>query len=92
MAARRRSWTVEVWRNKGDDMNAQQLKRHTERELETLARELEDTVPAEVVMQVGRRRFEALRARARIYDFIPLLVYRQTREELTAAGHLHRAA
>jgi hypothetical protein len=73
-------------------MNVEQVERHTKRELEALARELEGTVPAEVVMQVGRRRLQTLRARARIYDFIPLLVYRQTREELTAAGDLRRSA
>jgi len=46
------------------------------------------------VTAVGEASFEALRADARIPDFIPVLVYRYTREELLRSRRddLSRAA
>ena len=76
-------------------MTPNQLERHTELGLQALARELEGQVPAYQVMQTGRARFDALRAGATVNDYIPLLVYRQTREELRDVvqhGDRHRPA
>ena len=44
--------------------------------------------------RIGTDRFRKLLANATINDFIPLLVYRQTREELIActADELHESA
>lgn len=51
-------------------------------------------VPAEQVVAVGTSHFERLQRDAAVNDFIPLLVYRFTREELVAGRHgdLHVAA
>lgn len=51
-------------------------------------------VPAEQVVAVGTGHFERLQRDAAVNDFIPLLVYRFTREELVAGRHedLHVAA
>ena len=66
-------------------MNEEELQIHLERGLENLRREFADKVPAEHVTRIGRDRFERLIENAKIVDFIPLLVYRQTREALLAA-------
>jgi len=63
-------------------MNEEELQVHLERGLENLRREFADRVPAEHVTRIGRDRFERLIEDAKIIDFIPLLVYRQTREAL----------
>lgn len=63
-------------------MNEEELHIHLERGLAHLQREFADRVPAEHVTRIGRDRFERLIENAKIWDFIPLLVYRQTREAL----------
>jgi hypothetical protein len=75
-------------------MNTQQLDAHIERDLEALRCEFAGRVPADHVTQIGNDQFEKLSRDATINDFIPLLVYRQTREELLSCEHddLHRAA
>jgi len=70
------------------------LHAHTERGLDALRREFADRIPADAVTQIGRDRFHALLAAAKINDFVPLLVYRQTRELLLTIDRedLHRSA
>ena len=63
-------------------MNEEELQIHLERGLAHLQREFADRVPAEHVTRIGKDRFEKLIENAKIWDFIPLLVYRQTREAL----------
>ncbi len=63
-------------------MNEEELHIHLERGLARLQHEFADTVPAEHVTRIGRDRFDRLVENAKILDFIPLLVYRQTREAL----------
>jgi hypothetical protein len=77
-----------------DDLNAAKLNREVEHTLESLRREFAEEIPADQVTAVGEACFEALRADARIPDFIPVLVYRHAREELIRAGRgeLHHAA
>jgi hypothetical protein len=67
---------------RGVEVNEQELITHIERGLAALQREFADKVRADHVLEIGKDRFEALREHATITDFIPLLVYRQTREEL----------
>jgi hypothetical protein len=75
-------------------MDTASLNRQVERQLESLRREFADEIPASQVTAVGEAHFDRLRADARIPDFIPVLVYRFTREELIRAEHedLHRVA
>ena len=73
-------------------MNEEELQIHLERGLENLRREFADRVPAEHVTRIGRDRFERLIENAKIIDFIPLLVYRQTREALLVAEPEIRAS
>ncbi len=75
-------------------MTPQELEDQTARGLDTLRRELADTVPAGRVTEVGRDHFERLSLNASIPDFIPLLVYRFAKEELlfSSPGQVHRAA
>ena len=63
-------------------MNLEELHVHIERGLETLRREFADTITAEHVTSIGNNRFERLIKDAKIVEFIPLLVYRETREAL----------
>jgi hypothetical protein len=62
--------------------------------LDDLAHEFGDSLVADEITTVGRRHYERLRGQARIDDFIPLLVHRFARAELSAAarGDLPRAA
>ncbi len=75
-------------------MDKATLDRQVGQALEGLRREFADEREASEVSAIGEACYETLRARARILDFIPLLVYRYTREELIQAerGDLHRAA
>ena len=70
------------------------LNRLVEQQLEGLRREFRAEVPASLVTKIGHDQFEKLRAQARIPDFIPVLVYRYTREGLVHARReeLHRAS
>jgi hypothetical protein len=71
-----------------------ELERQTVGRLDVLREELSTTVPPEHVNAVGRRHFERLSRHATVTDFIPLLVYRFTREELLYGEpeQLHDAA
>ena len=75
-------------------MNPHELDAHVQRGLESLRKEFSGRVSAELVAEIGTLRFEALCATATINDFIPLLVYRQTRDELLTAeiDELHESA
>jgi hypothetical protein len=75
-------------------MNEAMLNRSIEQALESLRREFADEQPASEVTAVGEAWFEALRANARIPDFVPVLGYRYAREELIGSerDELHRAA
>jgi hypothetical protein len=75
-------------------VNEATLQRQVHDLLETLRREFADDVPASRVTAVGAAYFDGLRAEARIPDFIPVLVYRYTREELlrVTRDDLHHAA
>jgi hypothetical protein len=67
-------------------MDQATLNDHVERVLDGLGREFADEIPPDQVTSVGRGYFDQLRAEARIDDFIPVLVYRFTREELRRCG------
>jgi hypothetical protein len=67
-------------------MDQATLNDHVGRVLDGLVREFADEIPADQVTSVGRGTFERLRAEARIDDFIPVLVYRFTREQLRRCG------
>jgi hypothetical protein len=58
-----------------------ELEHHTSALLDGLHRELGDGR----VKTVGRRHFERLLRDARVLDYIPLLVYRATKEDVLAA-------
>ena len=75
-------------------MDSDELDAHVARGLEELQREFSDRVSDEAVTEIGMLRYRALQTAATINDFIPLLVYRQTREELVTIDHrdLHRSA
>jgi hypothetical protein len=63
-------------------MTQQELERQTTARLEWLQTELRGSVEPARVTTVGRRHFDRLSRGATVTDFIPLLVYRLTREEL----------
>ena len=69
------------------------LARQVDKQLESLRREFEELPPGRVT-ELGEAKFERLRANARITEFIPVLVYRYTREELRSIkrDELHSAA
>jgi hypothetical protein len=81
-------------RRGADDMDETKLNRQVEQQLESLRREFGDKLPASFVTAIGHAQFEQLRTGAKIPDFIPVLVYRFTREELVRIDReeLHRAA
>lgn len=67
-------------------MTQEELERQLERLLHDLARDVGDGVAAERIGAVAVGHYERLRREATINDFIPLLVYRLTKEELVRAG------
>jgi hypothetical protein len=60
----------------------EELEDQTARRLEALRREFGGDVPPDRIAAVGSFHFERLLSRATVTDFIPLLVYRCTKEEL----------
>lgn len=62
---------------------AENLQARVERGLQALQSEFPDDVDR--IDDIGQAYFERLRADARIEDFLPILVYRFTRDELRAA-------
>jgi hypothetical protein len=75
-------------------MEAHELDEHIERELDALYGEFADSVPESQIERTCEAHLEALRRTATIYDYIPLLVYRLTREQLRGSKHgeLHHSA
>jgi hypothetical protein len=75
-------------------MTTEELERHLDRVSRALQRELDGRVAAPEITAVARTHFESLVRDAAINDFIPLLVYRFTKEELIQSkpDELHRAA
>ncbi len=62
-------------------MDRFEIEQRVQRELRLLEQEFESNVPAEHVHAVAQDCLETLLSRATVYDFIPTLVYRQTRNE-----------
>lgn len=75
-------------------MTRQELEKLTSSRLDALHREPGDQVDRGRLTAIGRRHYERLRGQATIFDFIPLLVYRSTKDELLLATPecLHDAA
>ncbi len=75
-------------------MTKVELETSLDRGLLLLRREFEGVVETERLVETGHDRFESLYRQATITEFIPLLVYRQIRDELRDCGHdgLHAAA
>ena len=75
-------------------MTTEQLDTQMEHIFTRLVEDLARDAPTDQIIAVGTSHFERLRRDAAVNDFIPLLVYRFTREELVAVGpnDLHRAA
>ena len=75
-------------------MTSQQLEAQMDRVLANLVRELAEVAPAGEITSVSREHYERLRGPASITEFIPLLVYRFTKEELVTSRReeLHHAA
>ena len=75
-------------------MTTEQLDVQMGHVFQRLVDDLRDEVPAEEVLEVSTGHFERLRRDAAVNDFIPLLVYRFTREQFVTArpAELHAAA
>ena len=80
-------------------LTVEELERQTARQLDALRRELRETgslgdTGSHEIDVVGRAHFDRLLREATITDFIPLLVYRLTKEEFvyTTRDELHDAA
>jgi hypothetical protein len=69
-------------RARGDTVTTDELEQQTARQLDALRRELEGSGRTRQVTLVGGRHLERLRRDATVTEFIPLLVYRFTKEEL----------
>ena len=63
-------------------MALHELERQTERRLDALFEELDGHVDSVTVAYVGRFHFDRLVRHATVTDYIPLLVYRCTKEDL----------
>ena len=74
-------------------MTSAELERQTEKLLGGLAFEFEESFRADEVIAIGNAYLERLSRDATVGDFIPLLVYRFTKEELASSTYeeLHRA-
>jgi hypothetical protein len=68
-------------------MTKDQLDAQMNHVFDRLLHDLGTDVPVELVTAVGTSHFERLEREATVNEFIPLLVYRFTREELVAARH-----
>jgi hypothetical protein len=64
-------------------MNSEELERQTTRLLQTLRQELDQRITDEQIITTGQAHYRQLSNQATITDYIPLLVYRQTKEQLT---------
>jgi len=63
-------------------MDTLELERQTAHQLTKLRRELAGRIASDQVTAVGRARYDVLREHATVNDFIPLLVYRFTKDEV----------
>jgi hypothetical protein len=72
---------------------AQDVERQTRKLLDRLRRELADTCNSDQVGRVGRSYYEHLSREATVTEFIPVLVYRYTKDELAGCepDELHEA-
>jgi hypothetical protein len=69
------------------------LERKIEQQLQSLLREFGGEIPASEVTPIVQAHFARLREAASIEDFIPVLVYRYSREDLRIRREeLHHAA
>ena len=75
-------------------MTTEELERQIDRVLHSLREHAGDGIDAARVHAVGLAHYESLHRHAAINDFIPLLVYRYAKEELTQIwrDELHRVA
>jgi hypothetical protein len=75
-------------------MDDRELNRHIEREIRLLQREFGGSIPDDEVARRCWAKLEQLRTTARLDEFLPLLVYRETREILIEArdAELHQSA
>jgi hypothetical protein len=74
-------------------VTSEDLERQIDRVLDSLRERVGDSIDAARVRAVGLAHYESLRRHATINDFIPLLVYRYAKEELTQMrrDEFHRA-
>jgi hypothetical protein len=70
--------------DEGRRATEEHLRRQMDQELQSLQSEFAD-LPSNQVTEVGEALFDRLRARARITDYIPVLVHRYAREDLLDA-------
>ena len=61
-------------------MNARELEPQLDKVFSDLVRDLGEVSPADQVTTIGHDHYERLRRDATVNDFIPLLLYRFTRE------------
>jgi hypothetical protein len=75
-------------------MTPQELDRQTVKVIDSLQRELGAFFSPDQVRAIGHDHYERLRRNATINEFIPLLVYRYTKEDLyySRRDELHDAA
>ncbi len=71
-----------------------ELEKHLERGMGLLRREFAGVVATDRIVETSHDRFESLYRQATITEFIPLLVYREIRDEIRECGadELHQAA
>jgi hypothetical protein len=72
-------------------MDSYELEQEMDKVFRDLARGVGDGVEADRVDAVGHDKYEWLRQDATINDFLPLLVYRYTKEELVRSRHSESA-
>jgi hypothetical protein len=75
-------------------MDADEVSEHFERELAALYQEFSDRFPQAQIERLCRARLDVLMTSATVFDYVPLLAYRATREELLVSRpeELHRSA
>jgi hypothetical protein len=69
-------------------LHPHELKQQIQRRLDSLHRELAPHVTREDVATLGRYHTARLLAHATVTDYVPLLVYRATKEDLLNGGRM----
>jgi hypothetical protein len=64
----------------------QELETQTQRLLESLHHEVEPGISSDRIIALGQHHFQRLLAHATISDYIPLLVYRATKQDLRSSA------